>query len=173
MTFPQIQQYLGRTIAISTKLLVAIMVLRFFVVDPGLVNGQSMEPTYYDNEYFLINRALYLARAPQRYEIVQLFDRSSEQFFIKRIIGLPGETVMIKHDGIYVQLATGEIIQLDESYLPANTRTLVLPGQSTTIQVPDNTYYVLGDNRLHSSDSREFGPVHRRYIQGKVFNLLN
>ena len=110
MTFSQIQQYLGRTIAITTKLLAVIVVLRFFVIDSGIVNGQSMEPTFYDNEHFFINRALYLVRAPQRYEVIQLFDRSSEQFFIKRIIGLPGETVMIKHDGVYVQLITGTTI---------------------------------------------------------------
>jgi signal peptidase I len=113
-------------------------------------------------------------RTPQRYEIIQLFDRSSEQFFIKRVVGLPGETVMIKHDGVYVQLTTGVTMKLDESYLPTDTRTTVLPGQrTTTIHVPDNAYYVLGDNRLHSSDSREFGAVHRRYIQGKVFSFLD
>jgi signal peptidase I len=55
MTFSQIQQYLGRTIATTTKLLAVIVVLRFFVIDSGIVNGQSMEPTYNDNEFFLIN----------------------------------------------------------------------------------------------------------------------
>ena len=171
MMFPQIQQYLGRTISISTQFLVVLLLLRFFVIDPGLVNGQSMEPNYYDGDYFLVNRIVYLVRAPARFDVVQLFDRAADQFFVKRIVGLPGETVMIKHDGVYVQLTTGETIKLDESYLSSESRTSVQPGQRTTIHVPADAYYVLGDNRLHSNDSRDFGAVHRRYIQGKIFSF--
>lgn len=170
MTFPQIQQYLGRTISISIRFLMVILLLRFFVVDPGLVNGQSMEPHYYDGDYFLVNRLVYLVYSPERFDVVQLFDRNTDQFFIKRIIGLPGETVMIKHDGVYVQAINGEISKLDEFYLTSGTRTAVQPGQRVTIHVPENSYYVLGDNRQHSNDSRDFGAIHRRYIQGKIFS---
>lgn len=173
MTFPQIQQYLGRTIAWSIRLLCLILALRFFVIDPGLVNGQSMEPTFSDNQYFLVNRFIYLLHPPRRYDIIQLYDKDTDQSFIKRVIGLPGETVMLRHDGVYVELTSGETIKLEEDYLYPDMRTAVQPGQRVSFNIGSNSYYVLGDNRRNSNDSREFGTVHRRYIQGQVLTLFD
>lgn len=171
MMFPQIQQYLSRTMAIIIQFILVILLLRFFLIDSGQVNGLSMEPNYSDKEFFLVNRIVFLIRPPQRYEVVQLFDESTDQFFIKRIIGLPGETVIIKHDGVYVQTISHEILQLNELYLSLDTRTSVQPGQPLKTYVPSNFYFVLGDNRPHSNDSRDFGSIHRRYIEGKLIQL--
>lgn len=164
----QIQQYLGKTVSLGINFLLIVFIVRFVIVEPGQVNGQSMEPNYHDNDIFLVNKLVYLLHEPQRFDIIQLYDTTSNQFFIKRIIGLPGETVIFKRNQVFIHTVAGEDIELAEPYLSADAITSVQPGLPHSIYIPPHRYYVLGDNRLFSNDSRVFGPVQRRNIIGQV-----
>ena len=105
---------------------------------------------------------------PKRLEVVQFLDPQTDQFFVKRVIGLPGEVILIKRNGVFVRTPDSMEFQLSEPYLRKDTVTAVAAGSPLEFVVPENTYFLLGDNRANSHDSRDFGPVHRRYIQGKV-----
>lgn len=164
----QIQQYLGRTVAVTLNILVIILVARFFLFEPGQVNGQSMEPTYYDEHRFLVNKFIYLFNPPERFDVIQFYDEKSEQFFVKRVVGLPGETVVIKRGSVFIHSSDGTEVKLEEPYLSPESLTSVEFGGQNEFMVPEHSYFVLGDNRLFSQDSREFGSIHRRLILGKV-----
>lgn len=146
--------------------LVLAVVLYLFIMTPHEVVGNSMHPTYKNGEYLMANKISYKFSTPQRGDVV-IFKYSETQDFIKRIIGVPGDTVMVKDGHIYVN---GE--RLDESsYLDASVITnggsYIHEGQTAT--VPDGEYFVCGDNRPNSSDSREFGPVSVDRIKGKAW----
>lgn len=164
----RIQQYLGRTLAITLNILLIILITRFFLFEPGQVNGQSMESTFHDEQRFLVNKFIYLFHPPERYDVVQLFEAETQQFFVKRVIGLPGETVIIKRNRVFIKTADGTEFQLEEPYVDSTALTTVVFGAQNEFVVPEHNYFVLGDNRSFSKDSREFGPVHRRFILGKV-----
>jgi signal peptidase I len=125
-----------------------------------------MHPTYKNGEYLMANKITYKVKEPQRGDVI-IFKYSDTQDFIKRIIGLPGETVMLKDGKIYIN---GEL--LDESaYLNSSIYTsggdFLKEGQS--IKVPEGEYFVCGDNRPHSSDSRTFGTISIDRIKGKAW----
>lgn len=126
-----------------------------------------MEPNFEDGDYLLVDEISYRFSVPERGDVVIFrYPLDQSQFFIKRIIGLPNETVEIKNNTVIVynkDKPEGEI--LDESYLASTQTTL---GNSVT-KIDDNEYLVLGDNRLQSSDSRRWGLVNRSLITGKAF----
>lgn len=147
--------------------LAIIIPVRYFLVQPFFVHGASMEETFHDSDYILIDEITYDFKHPQRGDIVVFrYPNDQTQYFIKRVIGLPGETIQIKNNQVTIFNAdkpTGSV--LDEPYLS--------PGQETKgalkIKLDGNEYFVMGDNRLHSSDSRIWGPVNRSLITGRVF----
>ncbi len=146
--------------------LVLAVVLYLFIMTPHEVVGNSMFPTYKNGEYLMANKITYKFTEPQRGDVV-IFKYSDTQDFIKRVIGVPGDTVMIKDGKIYIN---GE--QLDESNYLAETvvtngGSYIHEGQS--VEVPSGEYFVSGDNRPNSSDSREFGPVSKERIKGKAW----
>lgn len=146
--------------------LVISIVLYIFVMTPHEVIGNSMYPTYKNGEYLMANKITYRIRDPQRGDVV-IFKYSDTQDFIKRIIALPGDTVMLKDGQLYIN---GTL--LDESnYLDDTVYTtggdFLKEGESKTI--PEGEYFVSGDNRPHSSDSRAFGPVGEDDIKGKAW----
>ena len=126
-----------------------------------------MEPNFYDHEYLIINEISYRLGGPERGDIIVFkYPRDTSQYFIKRIIGLPGETVQIK-DGsvtIYNKDNSGGMT-LAEKYLGSDVKTF----GDRTISLGSDEYFILGDNRLASFDSRSFGPVKEKYIVGKVW----
>lgn len=150
-------------ILISSAIIVPI---RYFLIQPFYVKGASMEPNFYDQEYLIIDELTYRTRSPERGEIVVFrYPRDPSQFFIKRVIGLPGETVQIE-DG-HVTLYTAEHpngVLLTESYLGD-----VLTSGTKKVTLAANEFYVLGDNRGESMDSRIFGPVTRDHFIGRVW----
>lgn len=164
----RIQQYLGKTIAVTFNILLLILITRFFLFEPGEVNGQSMESTFHDEQRFLVNKYVYLFHPPERFDVVQLFDTKTEQLFVKRIIGLPGETIVMKRNSVFIRSSDGTEKQLQEPYLDSEDITMVPFGSQNEFFIPEHAYFVLGDNRLFSQDSRELGVVHRRFILGKV-----
>jgi signal peptidase I len=143
--------------------LLIVIPIRYFIFQPFLVNGQSMEPNFENGDYLIVDEISYHFRQPKRGEVIVFrypFDPSKR--FIKRIIGLPGETVEIEDGKI---LISGKV--LDEgSYLPKDTFTQSMGIQKITLR--DGEYFVLGDNRLSSSDSRSWGPLPRKNIIGRV-----
>lgn len=127
-----------------------------------------MESTFIDGQWFVVNKFIYLLHPPERYDIIQLFDADTEQLFVKRVIGLPGETVVINNNSVFIRSVDGTDVPLPEPYLDPEDLTTVLFGAQNKFVIPEHSYFVLGDNRLFSRDSREFGPVHRKDILGKV-----
>lgn len=169
-----LKNYFSRIIFFLCVFFYIFFTIRFFIVSPGKVNGRSMEPAYVDEDYFLINKYIYLFHPPRRYDVVQLLDKINGNMIIKRVIGLPGETIIIKRGKIYIQkdINSPEIV-LNEKYLSLNIYTAV-KGQNGAVKffVGDNQYFVVGDNRENSADSRIYGSVGRERITGKVMQNI-
>ncbi|MFZ5559526.1 MAG: signal peptidase I, partial [Patescibacteria group bacterium] len=148
--------------------LAIIIPIRYFLIQPFFVKGASMEPNFLDGDYLIINEISYRFEEPERGDVVIFrYPLDPSEFFIKRIVGLPGEIVKIE-DGkvvIYNKEVSDKNIILDESGYLDNIYT---PG-SLEITLKDNEYFVLGDNRRASSDSRKWGPVPRKYIIGEAW----
>lgn len=122
------------------------------------VDGSSMEPTLHTGEFVIVNKLAYKLGNPQIGDVIVFhFPRDIEQEYIKRVIGLPGDTVEVKNGHVYVN---GQ--PLNENYIAAP------PAYSRTWQVPPNSLFVLGDNRNNSSDSHNWGPVPENYVVGKA-----
>ena len=146
---------------------VAIIVpVRYFLIQPFVVRGASMEPNFYDHEYLIIDELSYRFGEPERGEIVVFrYPRDPDQFFIKRVIGLPGETVEVSDGQVAVyndELPVGKV--LEEPYI-GSEQTL---GKKRVELNPDE-YFVMGDNRGFSLDSRSFGPIETDDIIGRVW----
>jgi len=127
-----------------------------------------MEPNFYDKEYLIIDEIGYRFHEPARGDIVVFrYPLDPQEFFIKRIIGLPGEKIQFKNGFIYIyNQAYPNGFQLEESYLPQDLRTYAL--NEDVITLSDSQFFVLGDNRDASKDSRSFGPVDKKFITGRV-----
>lgn len=147
---------------------VAIIIpIRWFLFQPFVVTGDSMRPNFQNGNYLIIDELSYHFRSPERGEVIVLrFPNDRTQFFIKRIVALPGERIVVDngHAVVYNQ-AHPEGITLDETYLPSNNITY---GNIDRTLGPDE-YFVMGDNRLSSSDSRVWGPLQRKDIIGRVY----
>ena len=136
----------------------------FFIVffyQPVKVEGGSMEPGLEDQERIFINKLVYRLESIERGDIVVFhYPRDTRKSFIKRVIGLPGDRIYISYGHVYVNG-----LQLAEPYVPSD----YLDARSyPELVVPINEYFVLGDHRSMSNDSRDFGPVMRSYIYGKA-----
>jgi len=149
--------------------LVIIIPVRQFLIQPFYVKGASMEPNFHDQEYLIIDELSYHLNTPQRGDIIVFrYPKNPQEFFIKRVIGLPGEKIEIKEGGVYV--ANKEIpdgAKLNEPYLEPGVKTYGYSDNEITT-LGDNEYYVLGDNRGSSKDSRSFGAVNRSFLVGRV-----
>ena len=148
--------------------LVIILPIRYFLFQPFYVSGASMEPSFYDHEYLIIDEFTYRFDAPSRGDIVVFhYPLNTNEIFIKRVIGLPGEKIQFKEGKVYIfNDANPDGSVLDEPYLVSNTETYSY-GKDTVTLGPGE-YYLLGDNRTDSQDSRIFGPVKRNLIIGRV-----
>ncbi len=148
------------------------LILYLFIMQPHQVNGLSMYPNFDNGEYLLTDKISYKTGTPQRGDVVVFHAPETAQCpqgtgcdFIKRIIAVPGETIEVKNNGYYIN---GE--KLVEPYIPDENYTR--PGaytQGRAITLGPNEYFVSGDNRPHSSDSRAWGPITPKEIVGKAF----
>jgi signal peptidase I len=150
--------------------LVIILPIRYFIIQPFYVKGASMEPNFHDHEYLIIDEISYRFKAPQRGDIVVFrYPYDPQEYFIKRVIGLPGEKVAIKDGSIYIfneKNPNGE--KLDEkAYLDASVQTYDL--KEATVELTKDEYFVMGDNRNASKDSRSFGPLNKSFLTGRVW----
>jgi signal peptidase I len=177
-------------------IIIFLLVFRFYIFQPFSIKGSSMEPNFHDGEYLIVNEFTYNFSSPARGDVVVFRHPEpactdfiakgylQRKFFadnpglggpcndyIKRVIGLPGETVTVKDGKVMIKNDKNPNgFQLDEKYLAAGIPTL--GNQSVTLE--KNEYYVIGDNRNPnaSSDSREWGPLPRENIVGKAFTIL-
>lgn len=146
---------------------VTIGLVRYFIFKPFYVQGQSMESTFFEKEYLIIDELTYRFREPVRGEVLVFRSPTKpDDFYLKRLIGLPGERIKLEDNKIIIyndEYPQGVV--LDEMYLDLGTET---EGAETITLGPDQ-YYVLGDNREASFDSRRFGPIDTGAIVGKAW----
>ncbi|MFH1404794.1 MAG: signal peptidase I [Patescibacteria group bacterium] len=143
-----------------------VIPIRYFLIQPFRVKGASMEPNYFNNEYLIIDEISYRFNEPVRGEIVVFrYPKDPSQFFIKRVVGLPGETVEVTQEHVVIynsDYPNGMV--LAESYIP---KDITHGKKKITLAIDE--YFVLGDNREESLDSRSFGEINRNKIIGKVW----
>jgi len=148
--------------------LAIILPVRYFLIQPFYVKGASMEPNFHDSEYLIIDELSYRFKPPTRGQVVVFrYPKNPQEYFIKRVVALPGEKIQIEDGQVMIYNDEHpEGLILSEAYLPDDLVTFDSVESLTTIG-PDE-YYVLGDNRGASKDSRSFGPVNKSFITGKV-----
>ena len=143
-----------------------VFFIRTFIVQPFLVSGASMEPSFAGGDYLLIDEVSYRLREPQRGEVVVFkYPNDPSTFYIKRVIGLPGEKVTVKNGEVFIlnsEFPQGAKVEGD--YLRPGVKT----SGNVNVTLADNQYFVLGDNRNYSFDSRSWGPLVRENIVGLV-----
>jgi signal peptidase I len=141
-----------------------------FMIQNFRIDGTSMEPNVHNGQYVIVNKTAYwVGHNPKRGDVVvfQAPDQPQNDR-VKRVIGLPGETVEVKPDGtVYITDTDGNLFKLEEPYLPPQHS-----GSSGTWTVPEDEYFVMGDNRSVSYDSRSGGPVPRGNIIGKAWLII-
>src|SRR3989339_1197791 len=145
---------------------ITIALVRYYLFKPFYVKGASMEPNFYDHEYLIIDELSYRFREPIRGEIVVFhYPRDPSQFFIKRVIGLPGETVEVTGGNIIIyNTEHPNGLTLEEDYL-GDEQT----NGKERVTLGENEFFVFGDNRDASLDSRSFGPITRKDLIGRVW----
>jgi len=147
---------------------VIVAPIRYFLFQPFIVNGESMQPNFKSGDYLIIDEISYRFSEPQRGDVVvfktDFIPNYYGQRFIKRIIGLPGETINIANGQVQI-VKDEKTVVLDEKYLPTDLKTY--PDVKTNLK--SDEYFVLGDNRQYSYDSRFWGVVPKKDIIGKAF----
>lgn len=154
--------HLAREIIETLVLTVLIFVAIRFSVQTFRVEGPSMQPGLHDNEYVLVNKLAYLFHGPSRGDVIVFhWPKDPTQDFIKRVIGLPGDKITWTNDSILVN----GVKLANEPYISAPLNPNIPP---VPIVLSSDQYFVMGDNRPYSSDSRSWGPVPKSYIIGKA-----
>ncbi len=167
-TAQTIGSFIWELVRVFIIALLIIVPLRVFVAEPFIVSGSSMVPNYHNREYLIVDKVSYRQHDPQRGDVIVLkYPKDPTQYFIKRIIGLPGETVKIDKGRVFIYSDDNlEGTQLDEKYLPNQGITF---GSSDPVLLGKDEYFVLGDNRLASSDSRVWGILPKDDMVGRVW----
>jgi signal peptidase I len=165
-TLGAVATFVLEIVQIAALALAIILPVRYFLVQPFVVAGVSMEPNFADGEYLIIDELTFHFREPVRGEIVVFHPPAGDekQFYIKRVIGLPGETVEVNDGKITIYNAENlNGFVLAEDYIEDHT-----PGLDS-VELGEEEYYLMGDNRNASFDSRAFGPVPRKNFIGRVW----
>ncbi len=148
--------------------LAIIIPFRTFVAEPFVVSGSSMVPNFHDKDYLIIDRISYQFHQPKRGDVIVLkYPKDTSQYYIKRIIGLPGDQISCQQGKVDVlPKGTQQLEVLKEDYLPSNAQTTNCKPLTT---LGSDEYFVLGDNRAASSDSRVWGILPHNDIVGKTW----
>ena len=148
--------------------LAIVIPIRIYIAQPFIVSGSSMVPTFEDGQYLIIDEISYRFNDPKRDDIIVFrYPNDPKKFFIKRIIGLPNETVDIKGNTVTIKNKEHpDGLVLDQSFIEN------ISNNNTHFELQDGEYFVMGDNRSASSDSRYWGAVSKKLLIGKVFLRL-
>ncbi|MEI8270248.1 MAG: signal peptidase I [bacterium] len=150
--------------------IIIVVPIRIFIAQPFIVSGSSMVPTFQDGQYLVVDEISYILGTPKRDDVVVFKNPNNTKiFYIKRIIGLPGETVDVKSDTNEVLITNKEHpdgFNLDQSFI-VNTG-----GIDGHMVLGENEYFVMGDNRPASSDSRYWGVVPKKLMIGRALLRL-
>ena len=147
--------------------LALFVVVYLFLFQPHQVKGNSMYPNFHDGEYILTDKISYRLGLPKRGDVIVFKAPKNEEVdYIKRIIGLPGDEIKVSAGLVYINNK-----KLNEDYLPTDyvTSSGSFLSEDAPVKITEGQYFVLGDNRNHSSDSREWGFVKKDEIIGKAF----
>lgn len=157
--------FLWETAKVVLIALIIVLPIRMFVFQPFLVKGDSMKPNFHNGDYLIIDELSYRFREPKRGEVIVFkFPGDLSQRYIKRIIGLPGETVDFQNNTLTISKGE-EMISIHESYIPNSFETRGI----SRLTLQNEEYFMLGDNRMYSLDSRAWGILPKKDIIGKVF----
>ena len=164
------ENFLIEIIKASIIAIIIVVPIRFYIAQPFIVSGASMNPTFESGHYLIVDQLNYRFNEPERGEVVIFkFPKDLRKFFIKRIIGLPGETVQAKLGVITItNIMNPDGFVLDEPYVDTRNQTF----DSYLITLAPDEYLVLGDNRRGSSDSRIWGPLKEDLLIGRAFLRL-
>lgn len=153
---------------IVTLVILALLIvvpIRVFIAQPFVVEGLSMYPTFGDKDYLIVDEISYRLGEPERGDVVIFrYPGNPSIFYVKRIIGLPGETVRIERGNVAITRADGTALSFEEPYVVAEDATYTL-----TSTLGADQYFVMGDNRPKSSDSRVWGPLPKEDIIGRAY----
>lgn len=162
------ENFLKEVLTFGAIALAVVLPIRLFIAQPFVVSGSSMDPTFHDAEYLIVDELSYYINEPKRGDVVVFhYPKEPKKYFIKRIIGLPGETVHVRQEYVSVTKADGTEMRLDEPYL-VNLGN----GGDEDVTVSAGEYFVMGDNRPASSDSRTWGLLPEENIAGRAFLRL-
>ena len=142
--------------------LLVVIPIRMFIAQPFIVSGQSMLPNFHDKDYLIVDEISYRTEDPQRGDVIVFrLPSNHHRFLIKRVIGLPGETVFIRDGKVEIKTKDGKIIPLEEDYIRDAFHS------SGEWKLKNDEYFVMGDNRNNSSDSRTWGVLKKDLIIGR------
>lgn len=156
-------------IRFSVIALIVVIPIRIFIAQPFIVTGASMDPTFHDGQYLIVDQVTYRFEEPERGEVIIFrFPRDPSKFFIKRIIAKPGETIEINGNTVIIKNeAYPEGFELNEFYVPE-----MEPDTELTETLGEREYFVMGDNRDASHDSRMWGVLPEDLIVGRAILRL-
>jgi len=149
---------------LALLIVIVVIPIRVFVISPFVVDGASMHPTFANLDYLIVDEIVYRFKEPRRGDVVVFrYPKNPSIFYIKRIIGLPGETVSINHGAVTITRTDSTILTLVEPYVVNEDATY-----TKNVTLGGKEYFVLGDNRPNSSDSRVWGALPSTNIIGRA-----
>jgi signal peptidase I len=163
----ELKDFSFETIKVVIISLIVIVGIRSFVMQPFFVSGKSMEPNFHDGDYLIIDEFSYRFNEPKRGDVIIFhYPNNPKEFYIKRIVCLPGEKIEIMDNIITIYNAENlSGFKLDEAYISSETQTI----GNYVKELKNDEYYVLGDNRTASADSRVWGVLEEHFIVGRAW----
>ncbi|MCA9363238.1 signal peptidase I [Candidatus Kaiserbacteria bacterium] len=166
---PQAEHPLTEIVRFSIIAILIVIPIRMFVAQPFIVSGSSMDDTFHSGEYLIVDQVTYHFEEPNRGDVIVFrYPRDPSKFFIKRVIGLPGDTVSIEDATVTItNVEHPDGFEIDEPYIKS-----MAPAAPMSEKLGDREYFVMGDNRDRSSDSRAWGVLQKERIIGRAFVRL-
>jgi signal peptidase I len=149
---------------LGALIVLVVIPIRVFIVSPYIVDGASMYPTFDSLDYLIVNQLIYNFSTPERGDVIVFrYPKDPSVFYVKRVIGLPGEKISIRRGVVSIFGTDGKELSLTESYIVHEDATY-----TKDVTLTNDEYFVIGDNRPNSSDSRTWGPLREKNIIGRV-----